>query len=285
MKLLFYILKSTWLFTQLPVIGRIWWKLYGRISKCADPVRIKIHGYHCIMPMNYTYWITARLYKNYNNPLVEAVYQAYKLKGGKVNVVDIGAAIGDTALLLMANCREMINWIRCVEGDKEFYRYLTENTGHIKEIRRDLQELSSSRELIKSLVKIHGGTASSQGESKTSALPFDDLFIENIDIIKIDCDGYDGKILVGAIETIKKYKPIIVFEWYPELYKKVAHDDRMPDRIVKDFGYNIFIPFNKYGNYGEDTEYLDIVAIPDKSNAIINDITACNFAKQRRSKY
>lgn len=40
----------------------------------------------------------------------------------------------------------------------------------------------------------------------------DDLELEDCDLIHLDVEGYEGHALKGAIETIKKFKPVIILE-------------------------------------------------------------------------
>jgi len=51
----------------------------------------------------------------------------------------------------------------------------------------------------------------------------DSLDFPEIDYIKIDCEGFENKILSGAEITIKKYRPIIVIE--DKKHKDVGHTD------------------------------------------------------------
>jgi FkbM family methyltransferase len=44
------------------------------------------------------------------------------------------------------------------------------------------------------------------------AIPLDSLMLGKIDFMKIDCENMDKLVILGAIETIKKYRPVIVFE-------------------------------------------------------------------------
>lgn len=57
----------------------------------------------------------------------------------------------------------------------------------------------------------------------------DDFDFENIDYIKIDCDGGDWDVLVGATETIKKHKPLLIVE-------DASWDTSLPER----FGWQKF---------------------------------------------
>ncbi len=43
---------------------------------------------------------------------------------------------------------------------------------------------------------------------------------DNIDLLKIDVEGMDFEVLSGALNTIKKYKPIIMIESFPDSLKK-----------------------------------------------------------------
>jgi len=53
-------------------------------------------------------------------------------------------------------------------------------------------------------------------EVKTTTI--DSLNIQDkVSFIKIDCQGYDFKVMKGAKGTIEKYKPVIVFEWEEDM--------------------------------------------------------------------
>ena len=64
--------------------------------------------------------------------------------------------------------------------------------------------------------------------------------IERLDFIKLDVDGFEGKILMGAQETFTKFKPILIAEITPsEIIKN--HDD--PAQIInflKQLNYSFF---------------------------------------------
>jgi len=54
-----------------------------------------------------------------------------------------------------------------------------------------------------------GGT----GTFKHQAMRIDDLNLPAVDFIKIDVQGADGEVLLGALETIERCRPFIAFEW------------------------------------------------------------------------
>ena len=56
------------------------------------------------------------------------------------------------------------------------------------------------------------------------AITLDSLYLNQVDFIKIDVEGYEAKVILGAVETIKHHKPTIVLEcWdnYPNV--SLAH--------------------------------------------------------------
>ena len=93
--------------------------------------------------------------------------------------MDVGAAIGDTVLLIEEELGpDVLAGVICVDGDVEFTTYLRGNLAH----RRDLQVvqamLSRSSEPVRSLVRTHAGTASAQGASSVGARTLDDVLDE-----------------------------------------------------------------------------------------------------------
>jgi FkbM family methyltransferase len=77
--------------------------------------------------------------------------------------------------------------------------------------------LSDSNEVV--FMKSVDGNAGmnkvdSDGDAQVELLPFD-LVLDpgnTITLIKLDCEGYEEKALLGMIETVKKHKPALFIE-------------------------------------------------------------------------
>mgnify|MGYP002831329156 CR=1 FL=1 len=55
--------------------------------------------------------------------------------------------------------------------------------------------------------------------------------INSIDFIKIDVDGNEADIISGALKIIKKYRPILLVEWAPELF---INNGNLMEKILYD---------------------------------------------------
>ena len=59
------------------------------------------------------------------------------------------------------------------------------------------------------------------GTGDVQVVKLDNLNIDNVDYIKIDCEGYEYRVLQGAEQTVKRWRPIIVVEQKPhDAYSK-----------------------------------------------------------------
>lgn len=58
----------------------------------------------------------------------------------------------------------------------------------------------------------------------TTIVRLDSLELDNIDYIKIDCEGFEYRVLLGAEQTIRKCRPVVVIEQKPH------------DTYAKDYG-------------------------------------------------
>ena len=61
-----------------------------------------------------------------------------------------------------------------------------------------------------------------------------------LDTLKIDVEGYEYKVLKGAEETIRKYKPLLFLEIHGHLLKLYNDTVFGVYNIVKDYGYTMF---------------------------------------------
>lgn len=85
------------------------------------------------------------------------------------------------------------------------------------------------------LTNIGGTSIKQDNNGDFNVTTLDDFMKENfkddkIDLIKIDVECYEYKVLVGAKETLKKYNPVIIIECFDEYFEKV-------NSLLNDYGY------------------------------------------------
>lgn len=221
-----------------------------------------IHGSKVKVNNGFTYQKTVRTYPNYNDPLYDIVGEISAHRNKKINIVDVGAAIGDTALLLLSNLYDNINKIHCIDGDRDFFKLLENNLKKEEKAAVYFCLLSSTdNNLIPELVRIHNGTASAQGNSSSNSMTLDSLIdskkIDSIDLIKIDVDGFDGQVMNGAMKTLSQYKCPIIFELHPKLIKDT--NNRIQDIFdaLQVCNYTKCYWFSKFGIFNHFTETVN----------------------------
>jgi FkbM family methyltransferase len=76
---------------------------------------------------------------------------------------------------------------------------------------------------------------------KVEVNTIDNLFLETkIDLIKIDTEGSEYDILQGGIETIRKYRPKILFEFNEENLGQCNHTIWELDTLISELNYEVF---------------------------------------------
>lgn len=96
-----------------------------------------------------------------------------------------------------------------------------------------------------------GGVSIGKGGDEIDMITIDSLELTSLDYIKIDVEGAESLVLMGAKETILKHKPVICFEYnHKQLSQEYLSDIGFellptPHDILKDYGYSIFkdIPY------------------------------------------
>jgi FkbM family methyltransferase len=143
---------------------------------------------------------------------------SYLIKPNSV-AVDVGANHGAYTYLLSQICKTVISF----EPNKSLAkRLLDADLSNVKVMPYGLSNRSSECDLY--LEEVDGlletGTASingqtNRGKSKSiriKIITLDSLNLTQVDFIKIDVEGHELEAINGAVQTIKKHKPIMLIE-------------------------------------------------------------------------
>lgn len=103
-------------------------------------------------------------------------------------------------------------------------------------------------------------------ESVTIQLTKMDDFVENdpsiqkVDLIKVDTEGFDAKVLFGGLNTVRRFRPIIIFEFQPDHKDEISSFLRHLDKIeYKFFRIGYFGTLIPFGNFESE---CDVVCLP-----------------------
>jgi len=241
----------------------------------------------------------------FNAPLVQLVHCLLDAHKSPLAFVDVGAAAGDTVLLVKERCPGAIDRFICIEGDAEFYALLIENMRQFDNITIVKSLLARESKQIRSLVKHHEGTATAIGDEMVDAVCLDSIdAVQNaqIHILKIDVDGFDGEVLDGATNTLLRCQPAVIFEWHPKLIVAAGTDPFRAFDALGKCGYARYLWFKNNGTFSHFSdncsrevlerelryllrvnsrldEHFDIVALPHGSKIDEIELAALEFGR------
>jgi FkbM family methyltransferase len=96
-----------------------------------------------------------------------------------------------------------------------------------------------------------GGLGLGQGGEKTKILTLDSLDLPGLDYMKIDVEGAEGLVIMGARKTIQKYKPVVFFEHNSQtINPSHVNLDRIPTPFeeLSKLGYRQYV-YTDWENY------------------------------------
>lgn len=240
--------------TALGVINKLFLINYLRFRSNDFPsqkrITVNMWGENIILPLNHRLPLYSYLYKNYSTNLRRlSCYLGYRL--GKFVAVDIGSNVGDSAILIRQGSGARIV---CVEGDKKYVEILRSNLKDKEHIQIIQAFVGEKDTFIKGeLVKVEGtgsiDTKNTNVKTRVSTLDkiISKLKINNIKLLKIDTDGFDGKVLRGARSTILRNKPVIFFEFDQGMYKKAGDSTYEVLKYLYKMNYHNFLVYDNFG--------------------------------------
>lgn len=159
--------------------------------------------------------------------------------------IDIGANIGNHSIYFS----ERFSHVYSFEINPQTYELLKFNTKNtnITTVNLGLSDVSSIVKFKQDNLNVgHGKIVKecedSNLELKVVTLDSQNLQLDNLGLIKIDVEGHELNVLKGAISTIEKFKPVILFELAIEEFK-----DGVPNTIefLEKNGYQIYVHLSK----------------------------------------
>ncbi len=228
------------------------------------PMRTMVHGFEASLQAGSDYPEIVARFPWFNAPLVELVHQVWLAKAHGVCVVDVGAGVGDTVLLLKQRCCDAVAQFICVEGDPDFFVLLEDNVRLFSDVVAVQRLLAREDRSIPSLVKHRASTAIAAGSGWSQACRLDavsEVSRAAVDVLKIDVDGFDGEVLAGATELLTRCAPAVIFEWHPRLQVAAGFDCVAAFEALQSCGYDRYLWFNNIGTFSHFEEGYSVPAL------------------------
>ncbi len=191
--------------------------------------------------------------------IAAAVFKKYQ----HLTFIDIGANIGDTLVVL----RQKAHFpVLCIEGDSFYFNILIQNARHFENVKCVQLFLGEQEMTIQSELEKKGGT----GQLNTTASGTATISLKSLGtlvetepefaqskMVKIDTDGFDAKIIRGAISWLERIKPILFFEYDPAMLSKNGDDGMLMLSGLHEAGYRYAIVYDNLGNLFANIELSD----------------------------
>ena len=167
-------------------------------------------------------------------------------------ILDIGANIGNHTIYFLMECKA--KYVYCFEPTKHTFEILRKNI--------EINNLSDDVELYNfalGSIETNGHMDINKGDAGANHVILDKdgdvvvkrldqvVFDKKIDFVKIDVEGFEYDVLIGAEDVLKKYRPIIYIEIFDSNYDKV-------NSVLNKMGYFMVEKFEKDYIYGYKTK-------------------------------
>ena len=153
--------------------------------------------------------------------------EAYKYVTDLNIAVDVGANVGLWAKPLT----KKFNHVIAFEPLEQVYSCLERNVQglNIEIHKHALGSVNDKVDMVFDAENTGGSYVSEVGQGSIDIKRLDDLNLPKFGLLKIDCERHELEVLKGAMDTILKYKPIIVCE-------QQADTDECAGLFLKSFG-------------------------------------------------
>lgn len=216
-------------------------------------VNYNLNGINLVLPLSHDLPINLKYFPLYD-AAIGRLPEYLKEKYYEYLVIDIGANIGDTAAIIRSKTDLPI---LCIEGNKFYYNLLVDNSSRINNLYLDNSFVGDSEKQNLKVINYKGSSNLAYDDSanaQTSVISLIKIVekytqFERIKFLKIDTDGFDCKIIRSSSYFLKKYKPVIFFEYDPYFLEKVNDDGISVFSFLLSIGYKNLLIYNNVGEF------------------------------------
>lgn len=262
-------------------LARLAKKLYNKsINKGRSTTIIRTHtnGQHFLCNFAHQLPFYQKEFPLYDRQLSKLCHHLHKELKRTINIVDVGSNVGDTVL----NIGLKDAFYLCIEGNEEFAKLIQYNLKHRYNYSIEIcyltdnpteknyrpETTNGTNRLVLSDNNHYEGSVFTQTLDKLIDANYKDRIF---DLIKIDTDGFDFKVIRGAIQILKQWKPLVFFEWDKAYCKEQGEEPLSIFPILDNLGYSDCILFDNFGNPFDFVRTNELTKLGDYIEKTIGD--------------
>ena len=155
------------------------------------------------------------------------------LKHNKL-AIDIGAHIGLWSYHMALDFQKVVSFEPFPLHQDCFVR----NMAAFDNVKLERVALGPHDGKVELMTRTHGssGDTGIVGDGKIPMKRLDDYHFDAISLIKIDCEGYEASVIIGAMGVIQRHKPTIIVEQKGDMSKRYGHEPLTAVKMLEQIG-------------------------------------------------
>jgi FkbM family methyltransferase len=223
------------------------------IFKFGDPdVTARLDGFQFRTPLSSDILLCHFEFPFYDSVLPRLAEMVASARGG-LTMVDVGANVGVAVYLVS---RKTSGKFLCLEANARFRECLSLNLAQIPGSAFRIVALSDQpgRQAVRHCYS--GGNSNLEVNSGGEMLEFvtlDEAVAGSLEcrapnLVKIDTEGFELKVLRGACRTLAEHRPVLFLEFFPDLMRREATEPDEIFALLREAGYDQFVFYDGGGN-------------------------------------
>lgn len=241
-------------------------KIYLRFNSSAL-ITYNLEGINILLPFRHDLPLVRKQFPFYDSN-IGRIAKYLNEKYSNFQVIDIGANVGDTAIIIKS---QVDIPILCIEADDLYYNLLKKNTMSLKDIDYERSFVGESSSSNFQLVSYKGSARLTKTADFQDHIHFKSLAeiteqhtqFNNVKFLKIDTDGFDCKIIRSNVNYLKINKPVIFFEYDPYFLNLIGDDGLSVFSTLSEIGYEKLLIYDNTSVFLISLNIEDIISLEE----------------------